>query len=378
MRVLIAGHSLSENGGVQIYERDLASWLLARGHSPIVYGTELGDVARELVRRTIPVTDDLRSVAAPIDVIHGDSPLETMTALLHFPETPALFVCHGWGSLTAITPHFPRIVRYVAVDDTCADRLVSREAIPPEKVSVILNAVDMDTFRQRAPLPAKPRRAVVFGNAAHELTFLPVIRDACRRASIDVDVVGAFANTAALHPEAILGDYDIAFAKAKCAMEAMACGLAVILCDSAGIGGMVRSTDVDRLRRLNFGVRTLRAPLRAETIEAELARYDPADARQVSDRLRETAPSDVLHESLLAMYESVIAEHARSGVKSDWLAESRAASAFLHDLARKDRQREREAGTLAQASHRVLQMPVIGPVSRRLLRWLIRRPARAR
>ena len=104
MRVLIAGHSLSEIGGVQTYERDLASWLLAHGHSPIVYGTELGDMARELVRRTIPVTDDLRSVTAPIDVIHGDSPLETMTALLHFPETPALFVCHGWGSLAATAP----------------------------------------------------------------------------------------------------------------------------------------------------------------------------------------------------------------------------------------------------------------------------------
>src|SRR5207248_653916 len=37
MRVLIAGHSLGEIGGVQRYERDLASWLLACGHSPVVY-----------------------------------------------------------------------------------------------------------------------------------------------------------------------------------------------------------------------------------------------------------------------------------------------------------------------------------------------------
>ena len=374
MRVLIAGHSLHEIAGVQSYERDLASWLLARGHSPIVYGTELGDTARELVRRTIPVTDDLRTVAAPIDVIHGDSPLETMTALLHFPGTPALFVCHGWESFKTPAPHFPRILRYVAVDDTCADRLLFREAIPPEKVSVMLNGVDVHAFRQRVPLPEKPRRAVVFGNVAHELTFLPVIRDACRRASVEVEVIGAAAGTAAAHPEAILGDYDIAFAKAKCAMEAMACGLAVILCDAAGIGGMVRSTDVDRLRRLNFGVRALRKPLSADIIQAELARYDPEDARLVSDRIRETASSDALYESLLAMYESVIAEHARSAVKDDWVVESRAAGAFLHDLATRERQRQRDMWTLAKASQRVLQMPVIGPASRRLLRWLIRRP----
>ena len=68
-------------------------------------------------------------------------------------------------------------------------------------------------------------------------------------------------------------------------------------------------------------------------------------SRLVSDRIRETAPSDALHESLLDLYESVIAEHARSGVKGDWLAESRAASAFFHDLAKKERQRERATCT---------------------------------
>jgi hypothetical protein len=374
MRVLIAGHALTDIGGVQTYERDLATWLLARGHSPVVYGTDLGAAAAEMTRRTIPVTDDLRTVAAPIDVIHGDSALEPMTALLHFPATPAIFVSHGWGSRAEITPHFPRILHYVAVDDTCADRLLLLEGIPPEKVSVILNAVDVNAFRQRGPLPAKPRRAVVFGNVAHELTFLPAIREACRRASIDVDVIGALAGTSAVQPEAILGEYDIAFAKAKCAIEAMACGLAVILCDAPGIGGMVCSNDLDRLRRLNFGIRTLRVPLSADTIQEELAKYDPEDARRVSDRIRNVAPSDALYESLLAVYESVIAAHASSGVKDDWLLESRAASVFLNGLARKERERERDITTVAKASHRLLQMPVIGRASGRVLRWLTQRP----
>ncbi len=369
MRVLIAGHSLGETGGVQTYERDLASWLLAKGHSPVVYCTELGDAARQFFRRTIPVTDDLGTIAAPIDVIHGDSSMETMTAMLHFPDTPALFVSHGWGGI-APTPHFPRILRYVAVDDTCADRLILREGIAPDKVSVLLNAVDLDIFRQRAPLPAKPRRAVVFGNVAHELTFLPVIREACRRASIEVQVVGAFANTAVADPEEILGDFDIAFAKAKCAMEAMACGLAVILCDVTGIGGLVRSADLDRLRRLNFGIRTLQKPLSAETVLAELALYDADDARAVSDRIRQTASSDGLHESLLALYETIIQEHAEH--TSDWLAESRAAAAFLQDLAIKDRQNEGRYWTLAKAAQRVLRMPIVGPVATRAVRWLAR------
>jgi hypothetical protein len=373
MRVLIAGHTLAVTGGVQAYERDLALWLLARGHSPVIYATDLGEAARELSRRTIAVTDDLSSVTAPVDIIHGDSPLETMAALLHFRDVPAIFVCHGWGGLERSTPHFPRILHYVAVDDTCADRLVLRDGIEAEKLSVLLNAVDMRMFAQRAPLPPRPRRAVVFSNTAHELTFLPAIREACRRAEIELDVIGGFAGTASSDPQSVLGQYDLAFAKAKCAIEAMACGLAVIVCDVPGVGGMVSTGELDRMRRLNFGIRTLQKPLSTETILAELALYDPNDARAVSDRIRETAASDVLHESLFALYESVIDEYSRAGAPGDPVAESRAASAFLHRLAVQMRSRDGRIWKVANASQRVLETPVVGPVATRVLRWLIRR-----
>lgn len=371
MRVLIAGHSFGEIGGVQRYERDLASWLLANGHLPVIYVTQLGDAARRLDAMTIPVVDDLRMITGPVDVIHGDSAVETMAALLHFPNTPAIFVCHGWETMGRTTPRFPRILRYVAVDDTCADRLLTRAGIPPERISVLLNGIDVDAFVQRERLPPKPRRAVVFGNLAHELTFLPAIREACRRANLEMDVISAAAGTAVTNPESILGNYDLAFAKAKCAMEAMACGLAVIVVGESGVGGLVRSDNFDRMRRLNFGIRTLQKPMTAETLLAELALYDADDARAISDRSRRTASTADLHESLLSAYQSVIGEHAATAI--DPIEESRAAAAFLHDLAVRDRHREGTMFTLAKASQRVLQIPVVGPAATRALRWLIRR-----
>jgi hypothetical protein len=369
MRVLIASRSLGEIGGVQTYERDLAVWLLAQGHSPVVYATELGAAARQLDALTIPVTDDLRTVTVPIDIIHGDSALETVTALLHFPRVPAVFVCHGWENIAYVTPHFPRIRRYIAVDETCADRLVTREGIPPERLSVLLNAVDLGAFRQREPLPPKPRRAVVFGNLAHELTSLPAIREACRRAGIEVEVIGASAGTAVQNPESILGRFDIAFAKAKCAMEAMACGLAVVLCTDTRLGGMVRPGDFDRLRRLNFGIRAMQETLSPDTVLAALAAYDAADARAVSDRIRETASSEALHASLCATYESVLEEN----VVTDAAEEARAAAAFLREFTVRERRRETTVWTIAKASQRVLRTPIVGPAATRALRWLIRR-----
>lgn len=373
MRVLIAGHSLDVIGGVQSYERDLASWLLAQGHSPVVYATVLGDAARQIDALTVPVVSDLNSIKTPVDVIHGDSAVETMAALLHFPATPAVFVCHGWEAIGSVLPQFPRILRYVAVDDTCADRLVTREGIAPERISVLLNGVDLRAFRQRDALPPRPRRAVVFGNSAHELNFLPAVRAACRRASIELDVVSAAAGTASTDPQSVLGGYDLAFAKAKCAMEAMACGLAVILCSERGLGGMVRSGDFERLRRLNFGVRSLRKPVSAETVLEEIALYDADDARVVSDRIRKSASSDDLHASLVSAYEAIIEEHAASSTGADALAESRAAAAFLHALAVSNSDRGRRLWKVASASQRMLQLPIVGPAASRALRWLIQR-----
>ena len=373
MRVLIACHSLAYLGGVQAYERDLAFWLVEQGHTPIVYSPVLGETARQLERRTVAVTDDLASVSLAPDIIHGDSAVETMTALLHFPTAPAVFVCHGWLGASAAPPRFPRILRYIAVDDTCADRLLLREGIPPDKVSVLLNGVDLTRFRQRPPLPPRPRRAIVFSNAAHESNYLPIVREACQTAGIEVDVAGYLSGQASREPEKILAGYDLAFAKAKCAIEAMACGLAVVLCDTAGMGGMVRSTEVDRLRRLNFGIRTLDRPISVEAVTAAIGLYDPVDARQVSDRIREIGSSETLCRSLFETYESVLLAHAAGQSRNDWQAESRAAAAFLRDNNDALRKQALENVGIMQAAHRLLQIPLIGSIGRGAIKWLRRR-----
>ena len=96
LRVLITNYSLSNYAGTELYVRDLAARLLRRGHTPVVYSTQLGQVAQDLRAATVPVVDDLNSLTQPPDLIHGQHNLETMTALLHFPGTPAVYFCHGW------------------------------------------------------------------------------------------------------------------------------------------------------------------------------------------------------------------------------------------------------------------------------------------
>jgi hypothetical protein len=372
VRVLITNKSLALRGGTQLYVRDLALGLLARGHTPIVYSLELGEAARDLHAATVPVVDDLSALGAPPDVVHGHGSLETMAALLRFPSVPGVFVCHGWWSWYAAPPVFPRLLRYVAVDETCRDRLLLRSGIPEARIRVLLNAVDLARFRPRPRLPERPRRALVFSNNASELTHLDVVRRACQQAGLTLDTVGFASGNPSGAPEAILGQYDIVFAKARSALESLAVGPAVILCDAMGMGGMVTAAELDRLRRLNFGARALGEPLTVSGLVREIQRYDARDAAEVSRRVRQLAGATLLIDDLIALYHEVLDEHAGSPLR-DPEAEVQAASEYLQWLGRRMGEESDSVRLfpVVGLANRLLRLPLIGP----LVGWLARTAA---
>ena len=340
LRILITNNTLAARAGSELFVRDLATGLLDRGHTPIAYSTVLGEVARELRNATIPVVDDLGALSAAPDLIHGQHHFETMTALLRFPGVPAVYFCHGWTPWEEAPPRFPRILRYVAVDHTCRDRLVFENSIPENRVRVLLNFVDLERFKPRGPLLRRPARALVFSNSANESTHLGVVREACARLSISLDVIGSGAGNSHARPETVLGQYDIVFAKGRSALEALAVGVAVVLCDAVGVGPMVTTSQMDRLRALNFGVRALREPLSVDVIAREISHYDPEDATVVSRQIRATAGRDSAVTEIIALYREVLAEHASTG-GCDAQAEMSAAATYLRWLspALKDRGR---------------------------------------
>jgi len=151
-------------------------------------------------------------------------------------------------------------------------------------------------------------------------------------------VIGLKAGNVCAHPEAVLGGYDLVFAKARSALEALAVGAAVVLCDAAGVGEMVTTNNLDRLRPLNFGIRALREAVSAEALAREIARYDANDAAEVSRRIRATAGRDAVIDELVSIYQEVLAESA--GRPNDAIAEYRAASAYLRAQAPRLKERD--------------------------------------
>jgi hypothetical protein len=329
MRVLITNITLAGRTGTEINVRDVACGLQARGHTPVVYSPALGEIADELRARTIPVVDDLAKVGGCPDVIHGHHHPETMAACLRFPGVPAIFFSHDFTAWHDAAPRFPRIRRYVAVDEANRDRLLLAGGIAAERIRVVLNAVDLGRFTPRGPLPPVPRRALVFSHYAGEHPHDRAVRAACDRIGLPLDVVGKGVGAVSRTPEELLGRYDLVFAKGRSALEALAVGCAVVLVDFAGSGPMVTAAALDSLRRNNFGRRLLVRPLDPDLLAAEVARYDADDATRVAAAIRATAGLDAQLDTLDALYREVVDEEAACG--SDVAAELRAASAYVRE-----------------------------------------------
>ncbi|MGH7197345.1 MAG: glycosyltransferase [Candidatus Omnitrophota bacterium] len=380
MKILFTNNDLSLRAGTQLYIRDVAFALQKRGHSPFVYSPTLGDVAGELKAATIPVVNNLASLSVVPDIIHGQHHLETMTALLHFPEVPAVYFCHGWIPWEEAPPKFPRILRYVAVDHACRDRLIYEHGIPEERVRVLLNFVDMERFKPRAPLPPRPRRALLFSNYASKNGYASLVRRACERSGIALDVAGSRSGRPCREPEKLLGNYDLVFAKGRAALEALATGTAVILCDMGKSGQMVTSAEFDALRPVNFGIRARQEPVSLSALLREIGRYNAADAGRVSQKIRETAGLDRVAGEILSIYQEAVKEKDLSG-PGDPLVEKRAAAVYLRWLspALKEAQAFERTPAILLFYHLVLRIPVVGNWLKKSMkkRRLIRIPAAA-
>lgn len=306
LRVLLTNLTLGTRTGSECYVRDLAVALVRRGHRPIVYSPQLGPLAEELRAETVPVVSDLERVGAAPDLIHGQHLIPTLAALHAFPATPGLFVCHSrlvWYDQPAV---HPRLLRYVAVDDNCADRLLFECGLPEARVRTLLNWVDLELFRPRAALPARPRRALLFSTYVGA-DGVAELRAACAEQGLSLETLGEGGLTRP-DPETVLGDYDVVFAKARSALEALAVGAAVVLCGEQRLGPLVTPEQFDRLRRWNFGMRALSVPIERGRIRDELCRYDAEGAALVSARVRREAGLAGAVDQYLALYGEVLHE----------------------------------------------------------------------
>lgn len=375
LKVLITNHNFAQRAGTQLYIRDLALELQKMGHLPFIYSPVVGEVAQELRKATIPIVSDLAMLSIQPDIIHGHHHLETLSALLHFPKTPALFICHGWYCWQESPPKFPRILRYVAVDQLTYNRIVMESGIPKTDVRLIFNFTDLDRFKLRPSLPIRPRKALIYSNYIEKNgSCFKTVQEACQKIGVEVDLIGLTAGNAIDNPEKILINYDLVFAVGRSAIEALATGAAVVIYSGNKIGPMVTSANFDQLQKMNFGLQALDRLASVEAILEELNHYNPTDMKKIHHALSLSSNKDAAVKALVDLYREIIEIPYEPNIEK----EMRAIGHYLHQFSKEfqctmqqllaDRQR---VSHLIEWYERFLKLPFLGPTCKALKRMIV-------
>jgi hypothetical protein len=307
LTVLLTNLFMAGNSGSECVIESLADGLRAAGHRPVVYAPQLGAQAQRMADRGHVLVDRLARLDAVVpDVIHAQHVPPSLVALARFPRVPVVQVVHNAVSHIEAPLRHPQIRRTVAVDELVAQRC-HHARIPPDRLRIILNAVDTARFRPRAKLPARPRRALLLTkNHGHHAA----VGAACQAAGIALDALGPAVGRVTDRLEQALPRYDLVFATARMALEAAAVGCAVVVADGRGFAGLLTAANLDTWRRFNLGAALLTEPVTEARLGAAIAAYDPSDAAAVAGRLHREARLEDAVTAYVAVYREAIAEGA--------------------------------------------------------------------
>lgn len=325
MRVLITNLSVAQSSGTESVVELLADGLRGAGHQTMLLTTNLGDMADRMRRRGHHVVDRIAEIVDKPDIIHGQHLTPCLTALARFPDVPAVFSCHSsFFEVEAPMPH-PQISHWIAVDEACRAKCLSR-GIPEDKLDLVYNAVDLERFRQRSPLPARPKRGLLLTkNFDHQ----QAVREACARTGIQLDELGPATNRYSHQIEKDLLTYDIVFATARMAIEAAAVGCAVVVCDARGFAGMLHTGNMEGWRRANLGVSLLNRPVTVENLMAAISSYNAENATAVSVYFRDEAGSARFIDEHLRIYSEVL----RTGLRATPEEVAQGTASWIEEIA---------------------------------------------
>lgn len=308
MRILFTNNTLESPAGSELVVVELAEALRARGHEVAAYSTHLGEMGERLRGHSIPVLRDPQASPFEPEVIHGQHHLDAMAALCAFPNVPALYHCHGYVPWVERPPKHPRIHHYVGMCELISERIRIELGLNDEHVVTVPNWFDATRFRAIRRPNLQPLRALLFQRGFDRQGWhADQLQRGFERAGIMLDL--DLPSGDRRRPEVILPDYDIVLASGRSAIEAMACGCAVMPLSATSCLDFVTRDNFDLMRAQNFSPRLQTGQLCLGSITERLALYNAEATAAVTDLVRNECTLEMAATQLEALYRITIEKH---------------------------------------------------------------------
>jgi hypothetical protein len=155
-------------------------------------------------------------------------------------------------------------------------------------------------------------RALVFGNDRLPVEERFQLEAACAQEGLTLEYIGAGYGNPQPRPEIFLLDYDLVFAVGKCAIEALACGCAVIPLIAGQAGQLITPLNFFDWAQSNFCPPYYfgsAAQVNPGWLQEELREFTAEGIVEVSSRLRAEHNLGRTVDALEALYQTSVQEH---------------------------------------------------------------------
>ncbi|MEL6647047.1 MAG: glycosyltransferase family 4 protein [Pseudomonadota bacterium] len=308
MKILLTQRKLEGFGGTELITLELACALKGRGHDVCVYCPRPGKVCDLLASNRIATYSRIDAVPWRPDVIHGHHQLPATVALIAFADVPLVYACHGTRPWVEQAPLHPRIHAYVATSDKMAAYLATKQNIPSEQISIVPNYADTQRFSRVGTRDEDGARTALLFGQKFQSEEVKVLEEACEANGLSLDKIGAAYGNLKTNPELILPDYDVVFAIGRSAVEAMACGCAVIPITPRLAGHLVTHKTFDDWAGQNFSPRFFSGAERvtAAWLSNQLEAWNPKDIERLTAKVRSRYTLEAAVTQLEDLYKSAM------------------------------------------------------------------------
>jgi hypothetical protein len=264
--------ALALPGGTESYCLTVAHALDQLGHDVTLFADELGPLAERAAEGGFDIAPELAELPAACDAILANDAITTGLLAERYPDTRLVYCIHSSLFQVQRPPVAPGLVDAIVAP---SERFAAYGRALALDVPVIRLAQPIDTERF-APSEAPgfpPRRALLLGRYLDGRRREALV-ETWTAAGIDCVQVG-LGDCVAFDVRPEISAADIVVAKARAALEGMACGKAVYVFDAFGGDGWVTGDNYAALEADNFAGLAADGPVDRGRLTADLNRYDP-------------------------------------------------------------------------------------------------------